>query len=106
MIINKEMYGDTIDGTLGVETFVIELDDSDTEAILEQIYPYFRDMQVKEVEVSLNCPAFDDKVDIDVDMDEYLDLLIEQAKLDEDYMFDLEFTAFVLDAEAKGMKCK
>lgn len=79
MEVWQELYGADADGNRGQLTTFAELDESDTEDIIENIYGYFVDGKTSGV-VEIEIDGFT----FDIDIEDYIDELIERAGTDKD----------------------
>ncbi len=89
MLCYEEIYGDDIDGNRGVKQFVVEVEDSDADDIVEALYDGFlEDNTTGKQTILLYCARAGEDVEVEVDIDDYIENLIEKADADEDIKDD------------------
>ena len=93
-------YGQDIDGNRGTTIYEIELDDSDKPYILEELYKYFVDGEYeKEVTIFLYSEKLDREVEFDVEIEDYLEDLLEMYKNDQDIPEDSDKILYIEEIE-------
>ena len=89
MLCNKETYGDDIDGNRGVKQFIVEVEQSDLEDIVEALYEGFlEDNTTGTQTILLYCATAGEDIEVEVEIDDYIENLIEKADEDEDIKDD------------------
>ena len=89
MLCYEEIYGDDIDGNRGVKQFVVEVEDSDADDIVEALYDGFLEDETTGTKtILLYCARAGEDVEVEVDIDDYVESLIEKADADEDIKDD------------------
>ena len=84
MLCYEEIYGDDIDGNRGVKQFVVEVEDSDTDDIIEALYDGFLEDETTGTKtILLYCARAGEDVEVEVDIDDYIEKLIEKADADD-----------------------
>lgn len=102
MKFTEENYGADIDGNRGEKQIEVEIEESDAEEIVDCLYDDFiSGADTGTFTVVLNNPHTDDGIEFEVELDEYLELLIEKAKGDEDLKDDEDFNAWLERVEER-----
>ena len=88
MFCYREEYGTDIDGNRGVIQTVNEVEDYDSDEIASQITDYLIEGgDVKDTyEVTLICPRTEEEIEIEVELSDYIDLVIKFVE-EEDYEY-------------------
>lgn len=94
MIFDSDTYGADADGNRGKLVKWAELEESDNDAVIEKLYETFIDGTVDGI-IEIELDGFDFKVEIE----DYLEALIDKAKSSDDFKNDLDFQQMVLDEE-------
>lgn len=91
MIWYNEIYGCDADNNRGVASISYEIEESDKEEIAEKLYDIFLSGETTgEHNIFMYCYLIDDDIEIAVNIENYIDGLIEKAKQDEDIKDDEE----------------
>lgn len=89
MLCYEEIYGDDIDGNRGVKQFVVEVEASDEDDVVEALYDGFLEDETTGTKtILLYCARAGEDVEVEVDIDDYIEKLIEKADADEDVKND------------------
>lgn len=87
----KEVYGADADNNRGVASISYEIEESDKEEIAEKLYDIFLSGETTgEHNIFMYCYLIDDNIEIAVNIQDYIDKLIEIAEADNDIKTDLE----------------
>lgn len=94
MKVWQEYYGADADGNRGQLTTFAELEDGDDDEVVDALYETFIDGKVDgTIEIEINEFYFD------VDVEDYIDMLIAKAKDDCRFKEDEDFKQIILDIE-------
>lgn len=105
MLCYEEIYGDDADGNRGVMQYVVEIEDSDADDIIEALYEDFIDgAKAGAKTIRLYCAKAGEDVDVEVDIEDYITELIARADADEDIKGDADLQEWLkgLKQEIKG----
>lgn len=94
-----ENYGEDIDGNRGQLILNCEITDEDTEIIVDELYDLFLCGEEGEQEIYLYCHKTDDLEPVLVDIEDYLEELIEKAESDEDIKEDCELQEYIQEVK-------
>jgi len=92
-----EEYGHDADNNRWMEVINFDITEDDKEEILEAIYPLFMDDNLGEVVVPLYCFITDDFVDVVININDYLEDLIEMGLSDEEYKEEQDIQEWLND---------
>jgi hypothetical protein len=101
MFYIEHSYGADIDGNRGRDIICYEETEEDKEEILEELYPLFLAEEKGEIEIYLYCPFTDDFKGVIINMDDYINDLLEIAVKDEDIVDDLEIQEYLKEVKEK-----
>ena len=101
MIVYKDNdYGQDIDGNRGTTIYEIELEEADKPYIVEELYKYFIDGEYeKEVSIFLYSEKLDREVEFNVEIEDYLEDLLEMYKNDQDIPEDQDKILYIEKVE-------
>ena len=89
MLCYEENYGADADGNRGEKQFVVEVEQSDCDDIVEELYELFLEDETTGTKtIMLYCARVGEDVDVEVEIDDYIAELIERADADEDIKDD------------------
>ena len=89
MVCYKELYGDDADGNRGVMVINYEVEADDVDDVVEALYDGFlEDSTTGTQTIMLYCAGAGEDVEVEVEIDDYIENLIEKADEDEDIKAD------------------
>lgn len=95
----KEYYGATIDGDKGENVIFYEFEDTkeEREEIVEALYQRFieQGLEVESADVEVYCNLIDENIEVSVEVENYIDDLIEKAKADKANEDDIELIEYI-----------
>ncbi len=92
----EEVYGADADNNRGVASISYEIETSDNDEIIYKLYDLFLDgTTTGEHNIFMYCYLIDDDIEITVNIENYIDGLIEKAKEDENIKDDEELQEWI-----------
>ena len=89
MLCYEEIYGQDADGNRGIKQFVVEIEDSDTDNVVEALYDRFLEGETTGTKtILLYCARAGEEIEVEVNIDDYIENLIEKADADADIKDD------------------
>lgn len=88
MLCYKEMYGCDADGNRGMATINYEIEADDCDEVCEKLYEQFLEGATGTQCILMYCHITGEDIEVEVEIEDYLDELIAMADADEDIKDD------------------
>ena len=103
----KENYGADADGNRGIASISCVIESTDNDEICEKLYDRFIGGEVAgKHNIFMYCHITDEEIEVEVNIEDYLEDLIRMAQNDEDLKEDDELQEWIKELkEAQNGKC-
>ena len=95
-------YSADLDGNRGYDLVDFDITEEDKEEILEELYPLFlegEDGSTGEIEIYLYCPFTEENVGVMIDINDYIEDLLQMASEDEDIKEDEDIQEYLQEVK-------
>lgn len=101
MLCYKELYGCDADGNRGVYTINYEITDEDNDEVCEKLYDLFLEDASGTQCILMYCHITGEDIEVEVELEDYLDELIAMADADEDIKDDEDLQEWLKELKEK-----
>lgn len=103
----KNIYGADVDNNRGMEVIDYEIENTDKDEICEKLYDLFISGETKgKHNIFMYCYIKDEDIEIEVDIEDYIEDLIQLAENDEDLKEDDELQEWLKKIENRKINIK